>query len=93
MHITTDDDSYRIVESTIVLAHKLGKRVVAEGVEDADSLELLGKLKCDAVQGFYISRPMAVDQLSHWLTTEGRQWAGELLPSSRREYRIDGGVR
>ena len=93
MHMTTDNDSYRIVESTIALAHKLGKRVVAEGVEDADSLELLGKLKCDAVQGFYISRPMAVDQLSHWLTTEGRQWAGELLPSSHREYRTDAGVR
>lgn len=77
MRMTTDDDSYRIVESTIALAHKLGKRVVAEGVEDAGSLELLGKLKCDAVQGFYISRPMAVDQLSHWLTAHGSQWVGK----------------
>ncbi|HSH29027.1 MAG TPA: EAL domain-containing protein, partial [Thiohalobacter sp.] len=93
MHMARDDDSYRIVESTIALAHKLGKRVVAEGVEDADSLELLGELRCDAVQGFYISRPMAVDQLHHWLTAEGHKWAGELLRSSRQEYHTDGGVR
>lgn len=47
----------RIVESMIGLGHKLGLTVVAEGVEDADTLNRLRALGCDLVQGFYLGRP------------------------------------
>jgi len=48
-----------IVRSTIELGHDLGLRIVAEGVEDADSLTWLREVGCDVAQGFQIGRPMA----------------------------------
>jgi diguanylate cyclase len=47
----------QLVRSTVELAHALGLRVVAEGIEDAPTLELLSNLGCDLAQGYYISRP------------------------------------
>lgn len=47
-----------IIESTIGLAHALGKTVVAEGVETAEQLEVLRGMACDMAQGFYLARPM-----------------------------------
>jgi diguanylate cyclase (GGDEF)-like protein len=52
-----------LVRSTIELGHALGLRVVAEGVEDLATLELLGQLGCDLAQGYFISRPMPADEL------------------------------
>lgn len=51
------------VRSTIELGHSLGLRVVAEGVEDAGTLELLGVLGCDLVQGHFIGRPAPAEEL------------------------------
>ncbi|KPH56928.1 EAL domain-containing protein [Pseudoalteromonas porphyrae] len=56
-----------IVESTITLGHQLGFSVVAEGVETAGSLELLKSMKCDHVQGYYLSRPLKADVFEQWL--------------------------
>lgn len=53
-----DPNSVVIVRSTIDLAHKLGLSVVAEGVENKETLELLKLLGCDAGQGFYLGKPM-----------------------------------
>jgi EAL domain-containing protein (putative c-di-GMP-specific phosphodiesterase class I) len=47
-----------LVRSTIALGHALGLRVVAEGIEDPETLEKLGSFGCDVVQGFVISKPM-----------------------------------
>jgi diguanylate cyclase (GGDEF)-like protein len=55
-----------IVHSTINLAHNLGMRVVAEGVEDQETLDLLELLGCDCAQGFLISRPMPAAALADW---------------------------
>ncbi|WP_018871915.1 EAL domain-containing protein [Thioalkalivibrio sp. ALJ16] len=52
----------RIVESMIGLGHQLGLTVVAEGVEDAATLEHLRALGCDLVQGFYLGRPARLDR-------------------------------
>ena len=51
-------DDEAVVHSTIELAHNLGLSVVAEGVEDQSSLDLLNKLGCDIVQGFLISKAL-----------------------------------
>jgi sensor c-di-GMP phosphodiesterase-like protein len=45
-------------------------KTVAEGVETLEQLELLKALGCDAVQGYFVSRPVAAADLEHWLTGE-----------------------
>ena len=59
-----DNRSDRLmVQSTIALAHALGRKVVAEGVEQADILEALIEMKCDVAQGYIIGRPMSLESL------------------------------
>ena len=57
-----------IVRSTIDLAHNLGLTVVAEGVEDKASLDILSDYGCDWAQGYYFRRPGAAEELTQWLT-------------------------
>jgi diguanylate cyclase (GGDEF)-like protein len=64
--IETDPEDQLIVKATIELAHTLGMKVTAEGVETAGGYELLRKMKCDYVQGYYISRPIESDQIASW---------------------------
>lgn len=47
-----------IVRSTVDLAHTLGLTLVAEGVEDQESLALLAAANCDTAQGYHLSRPL-----------------------------------
>ena len=56
-----------IVNSTIDLAHHLGLRAVAEGVEDLRLLDELQVLGCDAAQGYAISRPLTSEYATKWL--------------------------
>ncbi len=65
--LTTDRDDAIIVRSTIDLAHNMGLTVTAEGVEDADSLEVLKGMGCDVVQGYHVSRPLTAAALERWL--------------------------
>ena len=67
MGMTKDASDALIVRSTIELAHKLGLVVVAGGVEDEATLEELRALGCDAVQGFLVSRPLAVADVPSWV--------------------------
>jgi len=53
-----------LVRATIELGHAMGLRVVAEGIEDGATLDLLREFGCDLAQGFYISRPMPADRLA-----------------------------
>jgi diguanylate cyclase len=52
-----------LIRSTIELAHALRLRVVAEGIEDSDTLGLLAELRCDVAQGYFIGRPVPAEQL------------------------------
>jgi EAL domain-containing protein (putative c-di-GMP-specific phosphodiesterase class I)/GGDEF domain-containing protein len=56
-----------IVQTIIDLAHNFGMTVVAEGIEDAKTLEYLRSAGCDYGQGYYIAKPMPISQLSEWL--------------------------
>ncbi len=56
-----------IVRSTIELGHNLGLRVVAEGVEDEETLSELRRLGCDEAQGYHLSRPVPAAELERWL--------------------------
>jgi len=53
-----------LVRATINLGHDMGLRVVAEGIEDVETLDLLGDLGCDLAQGYFISRPSPANKLS-----------------------------
>jgi len=57
-------DDRAVVHSTIELAHNLGLRVVAEGVETQAVYELLVELGCDIIQGYFISEPVPVDEFN-----------------------------
>jgi EAL domain-containing protein (putative c-di-GMP-specific phosphodiesterase class I) len=61
--MTENVDDSAIVQSTIVLAHDLGLRVVAEGVESEECNARLASLGCDLVQGFLFGRPMLADEV------------------------------
>ncbi|MEO5775175.1 MAG: EAL domain-containing protein [Sphingomicrobium sp.] len=62
-----------MVQSTIALAHSLGRTVVAEGVENRQVLEALVEMKCDIAQGFVIGRPMSLDSLVRRLSTDRKR--------------------
>ena len=62
-----DENDAVIVRSTIDLAHNLGLRVTAEGVETSGVWDLLSMLGCDTSQGYLMGRPMSADQLEAFL--------------------------
>ncbi len=62
-----DESNRIIVRSTIELAHNMGLRVVAEGVEDAESLRWLEANGCDLAQGFHICRPSSAEVIGSWM--------------------------
>jgi len=65
-----------LVQSIIEMAHSLGRRVVAEGVESAESLALLQDLHCDEVQGYFISRPVPFQDLLVFLSSTPKRVFG-----------------
>jgi diguanylate cyclase (GGDEF)-like protein len=67
MGMILDEQAAAIVHSTIDLGHNLGKKVVAEGVETLEMLNMLKKWGCDTAQGYYMSKPLPADKLMLWL--------------------------
>ena len=62
-NMATDRNNAAIVNWTITLSRMLERRTVAEGVEDAETLDLLATMGCDRAQGYHIGRPMAAAAL------------------------------
>jgi diguanylate cyclase (GGDEF)-like protein len=62
-----NDNDAVIVRSTIDLAHNLGLKVTAEGVETQGTWDILEILGCDCSQGYFMGRPMPVEKLEAWL--------------------------
>ena len=65
-NMTTEQGDAVIVRSTIDLAHNLGLTVVAEGVENPETMHALIELGCDQAQGYYFSRPLAPAEFIVW---------------------------
>jgi EAL domain-containing protein (putative c-di-GMP-specific phosphodiesterase class I) len=78
--ILTDQRSSMIVETTNQLAHGLGLRTVAEGVEDEEQRAELHRMGVDLLQGYYFARPMPAEHLAAWLD-ERRRAPLPALPS------------
>jgi EAL domain-containing protein (putative c-di-GMP-specific phosphodiesterase class I) len=73
--MTSDKNDYTIVRSTIELAHDLGLRVIAEGVEDQATWDMLVKLGCDLAQGYHMSRPLPEAALRQWFAASAERRA------------------
>ena len=65
--ITTDEKALTLVRAMITLCHDLGYRVVAEGIEDKATSDLLVRAGCDEGQGFHFGRPMLPEAFVEWL--------------------------
>lgn len=61
----------KVVRAVVDLAHDLGHRVVAEGVEDRATLDRLADLDCDQAQGYYLCRPVPASRLPDWAVRPG----------------------
>jgi EAL domain-containing protein (putative c-di-GMP-specific phosphodiesterase class I) len=77
MHAHERRDDATIVRSTVELAHSMGLKVVAEGVENGQGWNLLRRLGCDFAQGYFISRPMPTAEVAAFVRR-----ANEVLPAS-----------
>lgn len=73
LKLATEAQDAVIVRSIIYLAHNLGLKVVAEGVENRETMRMLVKIGCDMAQGFHISHPRLPEELPRGL----RNWAGD----------------
>ena len=82
--MAADPSDAAIVRSTVDLAHSLNLRVVAEGVEDAPTWDVLAGLACDHAQGYHLARPLPAHALVDWLDARGarspRATAARRLP-------------
>lgn len=67
MDICSDKDSKAIASAIISMAHDLGMKVIAEGVEELEQLEFLKSKGCDYVQGYYVGRPLEIAQVDKLL--------------------------
>jgi EAL domain-containing protein (putative c-di-GMP-specific phosphodiesterase class I) len=65
--IASDPNDVAIVKTVIAMAHTLGMRVIAEGVETREQLEFLRKQGCDGSQGYYCSMPLSAEEFSELL--------------------------
>lgn len=69
--LTHDDHAGMVlVETMVELAHKLGFRVVAEGIETGEAAAILTRMGCEQGQGFLFSRPLEIAELGRWLLDE-----------------------
>jgi len=83
MRMSTDPTTLTIVRSTIELGHNLGLKVVAEGVEDEASMQLLRQQGCDQAQGYFMSKPLSAARLEVWLRTSRWGSSGVAQPADR----------
>ena len=82
MNICDGSSNLVLCEAIIVMAHKLGIKVIAEGVETPKQVELLAQMQCDYAQGYYFSKPCNIDEL---LSLEKKLAdADKLLENKRR---------
>jgi EAL domain-containing protein (putative c-di-GMP-specific phosphodiesterase class I) len=76
--IPADSGDMKITRAIIAMAHSLKLKVVAEGVETADQLKFLRTQRCDAVQGYFLYRPLPQDEVAHALRFNRRDCATRL---------------
>jgi diguanylate cyclase len=81
--MANDPRAAAIVRATISLAHSLGLRLVAEGVEDEETADELSASGCDRAQGFFYARPLPPEQLDMWLLAHDAEMADKATQEAR----------
>jgi len=76
MSMASEKKDESIVKAAVNLAHTLGLKIVAEGVEDKKTLDLLSAMGCDYAQGYYMAKPMPCDDLINWM--QDSEWGGQI---------------
>lgn len=66
LDLATNQEDQVMVKTLVTLAHNLGLRTVAEGVENQESLDFLTEIGCTKAQGFYLSRPLPLGKFNEW---------------------------
>lgn len=79
--LESSSDARAIVDAVIRLAHAMGLRVVAEGVETSGQRDILLQLECDELQGYFFARPMPADTLLAWAVGRKPEGAIDFSPS------------
>ncbi|GKS74111.1 EAL domain-containing protein [Acidovorax sp. SUPP950] len=76
-----EEDARAVVDAVVRLAHALGLRVVAEGVETSGQRDILLAMRCDELQGFFYARPMPADVLLAWAQGDKPEGSADFAPS------------
>jgi len=71
MNMASDKKDESIVKAAVDLAHTLDLKIVAEGVEDQMTLDILSDMGCDYAQGYFMAKPMPHDELVTWMQESG----------------------
>ncbi|MEX3746752.1 MULTISPECIES: sensor domain-containing protein [Lysinibacillus] len=66
-HIGSLDEKQAVVDAIIQMSHRLKMKVVAEGVEHAQQVDILRKMNCDIIQGYYYSKPLPLHELIEFM--------------------------
>jgi EAL domain-containing protein (putative c-di-GMP-specific phosphodiesterase class I) len=74
MHLEAGTTDYALCETIVMMAHKLGMRVIAEGIETPEQLDLLQQAGCDYGQGYRFSKAVPFETVSRWLASETMPW-------------------
>lgn len=72
-YLLTPERSEKIISSMVALADSLHMAVIAEGVEEKSKIELLRRVGCRIVQGYYYSKPLTVKQYEAYLEIHGHE--------------------
>jgi diguanylate cyclase (GGDEF)-like protein len=80
--IPADSGDRKIAQAIIAMAHALRLKVVAEGVENAEQLKFLRAQHCDAVQGYFLFRPLPADEVTSALKVNRRHCATDRAVSA-----------
>ena len=79
-NMTSNKEDVAIVRSTIELGHNLGLKVVAEGIEHAEEMQMLKDFGCDQAQGYLISKALTATDIEIWMNENGASPAGFVAP-------------
>jgi EAL domain-containing protein (putative c-di-GMP-specific phosphodiesterase class I) len=83
-NIAENERDAAITRTVIAMAHSLGLRVLAEGVETQDQLDFLREHGCKEIQGFILSQPLPADQILPFVVKHNATGAGRRFTSFRR---------
>ncbi len=85
----TNERGRNMVDSIVTIAHNLDLHVVAEGVEQAHQIDILKKLNCETVQGYYYSKPLSKSEFTEFLKRQQTKAAPSLIRANKKVASIN----